>query len=109
MLEGELADAYDYVSPCFPPHYNIFDSIFQLYHVQFAQVGGGPSVNACWRGKCGMLCELHDCQTVVPAPSPPPSGPRGVFLSVNRVCVGSCPRPLAEGEWLTVTCMWGVS
>lgn len=61
MLEGELAEAYDYVSPCFPPHYNIFDSIFQLYHVQFAQVGGGPSVNACWRGKCGMLCELHDC------------------------------------------------
>lgn len=38
MLEGELAEAYDYVSPCFPPHYNIFDSIFQLYHVQFAQV-----------------------------------------------------------------------
>ncbi len=39
MLEGELAEAYDYVAPCFPPHYNIFDSIFQLYHVQFAQVG----------------------------------------------------------------------
>jgi hypothetical protein len=39
-LEQELAEAFDYVSPCFPPHYNIFDSIFQLYHVQIAQVGG---------------------------------------------------------------------
>lgn len=39
MLEQELAEAYDFVSPCFPPHYNIFDSIFQMYHVQFAQVG----------------------------------------------------------------------
>lgn len=38
MLEQELAEAYDFVSPCFPPHYNIFDSIFQMYHVQFAQV-----------------------------------------------------------------------
>lgn len=36
-LEAELAEAYDYVSPCFPPHYNIFDIIFQMYHVQFAQ------------------------------------------------------------------------
>jgi len=41
LLESELAEAYDYVSPCFPPHYNIFDSIFQMYHVQFAQVRGG--------------------------------------------------------------------
>jgi hypothetical protein len=38
QLEQELAEAFDYVSPCFPPHYNIFDSIFQMYHVQFAQV-----------------------------------------------------------------------
>lgn len=38
-METELAEAYDYVAPCFPPNYNIFDSIFQMYHVQFAQVG----------------------------------------------------------------------
>ena len=37
-LEAELAEAYDFVAPCFPPHYNIFDAIFQMYHVQFAQV-----------------------------------------------------------------------
>eukprot|EP00879_Flechtneria_rotunda_P007701 GHRR01008074.1.p1 GENE.GHRR01008074.1~~GHRR01008074.1.p1 ORF type:complete len:855 (+),score=308.81 GHRR01008074.1:359-2923(+) len=36
-LETELAEAYDFVSPCFPPQYNMFDSIFQMYHVQFAQ------------------------------------------------------------------------
>jgi hypothetical protein len=42
------------VSPCFPPHYNIFDIIFQMYHVQFAQVGtpgeggGRKLVNSCF-------------------------------------------------------------
>ncbi|KAF6256967.1 exocyst complex component Sec6-domain-containing protein [Scenedesmus sp. NREL 46B-D3] len=36
-LEAELAEAYDFVAPCFPPHYNIFDAVFQMYHVQFAQ------------------------------------------------------------------------
>jgi hypothetical protein len=46
-LEQELAEAYDFVSPCFPPHYNIFDSIFQLYHVQFAQVRGVAFLLSC--------------------------------------------------------------
>jgi hypothetical protein len=43
-LESELAEAYDFVSPCFPPHYNIFDIIFQMYHVQFAQVRAAACV-----------------------------------------------------------------
>jgi hypothetical protein len=42
-LEAELAEAYDFVTPCFPPHYNIFDVIFQMYHVQFAQVRSAVS------------------------------------------------------------------
>ncbi|GFH25541.1 uncharacterized protein HaLaN_23522, partial [Haematococcus lacustris] len=33
-----LAAAYDFVLPCFPPRHNIFDTIFQLHHVQVATV-----------------------------------------------------------------------
>jgi hypothetical protein len=33
--------AYDYVAPCWPPHYHVFDSVFQMVHVQVAQVRRG--------------------------------------------------------------------
>lgn len=46
QLEGELPEAYDFVAPSFPPHYNIFDSIFQMYHIQFAQVSGMQALEA---------------------------------------------------------------
>ncbi|KAL6761343.1 component of the exocyst complex [Haematococcus lacustris] len=36
--EVRLAAAYDFVLPCFPPRHNIFDTIFQLHHVQVATV-----------------------------------------------------------------------
>jgi hypothetical protein len=32
--QADLADAYDHVAPCFPPAYNIFETLFQMYHVQ---------------------------------------------------------------------------
>jgi hypothetical protein len=47
QLEADLPEAYDYVAPCFPPGYNVFDSLFQMYHVQ---VGGGG-----W-GEAGLIC-----------------------------------------------------
>lgn len=67
LLESELAEAYDYVSPCFPPHYNIFDSIFQMYHVQFAQVrrtGKPGNKDVCvavggFGGRCSQEGKLH--------------------------------------------------
>ncbi|KAJ9533396.1 hypothetical protein QJQ45_026375 [Haematococcus lacustris] len=37
-VEVRLAAAYDFVLPCFPPRHNIFDTIFQLHHVQVATV-----------------------------------------------------------------------
>lgn len=37
-LQGDLAMVYDYVAPCFPPSYNIFESMFQLHHVHVATV-----------------------------------------------------------------------
>ena len=43
-LEADLPEAYDYVAPCFPPTYNAFDSLFQMYHVQ---VGRGGDVAGC--------------------------------------------------------------
>ena len=38
-LESELPEAYDYAAPCFPPGWNAFDALFQLYHVQVGQDG----------------------------------------------------------------------
>lgn len=38
LLEGDLPEAYDYLAPCLPPHYAIFDTIFQHYHLRFARV-----------------------------------------------------------------------
>ncbi|KAI8463893.1 MAG: component of the exocyst complex [Monoraphidium minutum] len=35
-LESDLPEAYDYAAPCFPPQYNAFDALFQMYHVQVA-------------------------------------------------------------------------
>ncbi len=32
----QLADIYDYVTPCFPPEYHIFDVIFHQYHEHLA-------------------------------------------------------------------------
>lgn len=58
-LESDLPEAYDYVAPCFPPGYNTFDSLFQMYHVQ---VGGGGwqragSLAVTWH----VLCKSHAC------------------------------------------------
>ncbi|GBF89218.1 exocyst complex component Sec6 [Raphidocelis subcapitata] len=36
VLEADLPEAYDYAAPCFPPHLNAFDALFQMYHVQIA-------------------------------------------------------------------------
>ncbi|MEW5314341.1 MAG: hypothetical protein WDW38_005849 [Sanguina aurantia] len=44
LLEGlyarldELAAVYDYVAPCFPPAYTVFENVSQTYHVHFAIV-----------------------------------------------------------------------
>lgn len=35
-LEADLPQVFDYAVPCFPPSYNIFDRVFQYYHVRFA-------------------------------------------------------------------------
>lgn len=32
----QLADIYDYVTPCFPPEYHIFEVIFRQYHEHMA-------------------------------------------------------------------------
>ncbi|GAX84704.1 hypothetical protein CEUSTIGMA_g12126.t1 [Chlamydomonas eustigma] len=37
-VELDLCNIYDNVAPCFPPSYNIFDSLFQMYHVNVAEV-----------------------------------------------------------------------
>ncbi|KAG2492926.1 hypothetical protein HYH03_008836 [Edaphochlamys debaryana] len=37
-MTDELAAVYDYAAPCFPAEYDIFNRIFQCYHVQFAIV-----------------------------------------------------------------------
>ncbi|KXZ52691.1 hypothetical protein GPECTOR_9g737 [Gonium pectorale] len=37
-MTDELAAVYDYAAPCFPPSYDIFNRMFQAYHVQFATV-----------------------------------------------------------------------
>eukprot|EP00198_Chlamydomonas_reinhardtii_P014261 XP_001703598.1 component of the exocyst complex [Chlamydomonas reinhardtii] len=37
-MTDELAAVYDYVAPCFPPGYDVFNRCFQTYHVQFSVV-----------------------------------------------------------------------
>ncbi|GLC43723.1 hypothetical protein PLESTM_001508500 [Pleodorina starrii] len=37
-MTDELAMVYDYTAACFPPSYDIFNRVFQTYHVQFAAV-----------------------------------------------------------------------
>jgi hypothetical protein len=64
------------VSPCFPPHYNIFDIIFQMYHVQFAQVrfvtchhlmGVVSALPACLRWSVRFLSPFSICGLAAPA------------------------------------------
>lgn len=35
--EAELPEVYDYVAPCFPPAFRVFEAVHQMYHIQFAQ------------------------------------------------------------------------
>mmetsp|Transcript_19085 Transcript_19085/g.53180 ORF Transcript_19085/g.53180 Transcript_19085/m.53180 type:complete len:779 (+) Transcript_19085:187-2523(+) len=37
-LLGHMADVYDYVTPCFPPDYAIFEEIWSNYHRQFGSM-----------------------------------------------------------------------
>lgn len=37
-LESDLINANDLAQDCFPPHYDLYNRLFQTYHVQFAEV-----------------------------------------------------------------------
>jgi hypothetical protein len=61
LLESDLPEAYDYVAPCFPPGYNAFDALFQMYHVQVAGAEG-VCVFSC---VCMYVCEKGACMHVL--------------------------------------------
>ncbi len=54
-LEVELPEAYDYVAPCFPPHFRVFEAIFQMYHIQFAQVTCATAGACCLHSACASI------------------------------------------------------
>ncbi|GFR49228.1 hypothetical protein Agub_g11227 [Astrephomene gubernaculifera] len=58
-VTDELAAVYDYVSPCFPPSYDIFNRLFQAYHVQLAAVvdvlGHGAAEEMSTRGALRVM------------------------------------------------------
>eukprot|EP00877_Chromochloris_zofingiensis_P004011 jgi/Chrzof1/13610/Cz08g04030.t1 len=91
QLEGELPEAYDFVAPSFPPHYNIFDSIFQMYHIQFAQavdIIGQSSASLSTKSQLAIMEWVSGYQSTL----------RGLGVEEEMVCLPVAPLSDPEGQ-----------